>query len=123
MNRRPQRIFTTSVVALVGLALVVITAFAPEGTSRDSVRRFADENPKVGVRLTLDTLDAARGLLRVRVAIDSDALPAQGATLFTDLPGLTKVSLPVDSVKAESASEVLVEAGDIADYPYDLYVH
>ena len=122
MERR-KPVFIASVLSLVGIAITVVAFFAPEGGSRDIVRRFGDERANVGVRLTLDTLDATRGVLRVRVNISSQNLPEEGATLFTDLPGLTAVSLPVDSVSADKVSEVLVDAGDIADYPYDSYSH
>jgi hypothetical protein len=119
-----RNLFLGSVVALVALAVLIVGLLAPEETSsRNAKQTFGDASAPIFVRLTLDTLDATRGVLRVRVVVATENLPEDGATLFTNLPGLTKLSLPEDAVASDKASEVLVEAGDIADYPFDTYSH
>ncbi len=119
-----RNLFIASVIALVALAVAIVALLAPEETSSRNARAtFGADDAPIFVRLTLDTLDATRGVLRVRVVVVTDNLPDDGATLFTNLPGLTKLSLPEEAVSSDKTSDVLVEAGDIADYPFDTYTH
>jgi len=110
------------VVALVFAAMVVIRS-VPSG---DPPERFATADTGPGNALELvvrvDSLDAAKGVLRMRIeARPGPALPPEGALVLTDIGSVPTIRVPGDSPPTVTAVEIDVSKGDVSNYPFDAY--
>lgn len=120
---------TTSRKVLVGvtvgvvLAVVAVMLLIPHD---QTVERVTAHGPTtdaaVSVRLSIDNVDANRGLMtgRLRVAPGPD-IPPSGATLLTNLDGVAAVRVRPGDAAVNQLVTLDFTSGSIANYPFDEY--
>jgi hypothetical protein len=111
------------IVGLAVIAVAVLGGTAPHPDVLPATRKVEVEDAAAAVTLSLDTLDASRGGLKIRVSVlpGTDPLPPEGATLLMDLPGVGAQNLPLERFAPDKVSDVVVDSGDVNDYPFDAY--
>ncbi len=112
-----------SLAALLLLAVVVVLLARPSQMG-EKVLEVVDAEGSVAVTsLALENMDANRGTIKLRLTVHSGSrpVPPQGASLLTSVAGLGPVTLPLSELTAESSTEMLLDMGDLSDYPFDEY--
>ncbi len=72
--------------------------------------------------LTVDSLDANRGLLHVRVqAVGGAKLPPEGVTLLTSVGAIPMITIVPGQIDREVSATIPVSNGDVSQYPFDVY--
>jgi hypothetical protein len=121
---RSRRIFV--VAGAVFLAIVIGVSFA--------IPRSGNEPPKttspapaasgaaVDVELTVDSIDASSGSMRMRLlAAPGDHLPPDGALVLTSVGQVPSIVVAPTRLNQEQSATVLFQSGDVIDYPFETY--
>jgi hypothetical protein len=111
-------------VAFVGVALAVFFAI-PHSSNQPP--NPIPENPAsqasaVHVTLTVDSIDATSGSMRMRLlASPGGHLPPEGALLATSVGGIPTIVVSPNRLNQEQSTTLLFQKGDVVDYPFETY--
>lgn len=119
------RLVVGVVIALfVGAGLIVFFAI-PRSNGQPPKPTFetpVTHTSAVDVTLTVDSIDAATGSMRLRVlASAGERLPPEGAVLVTSVGGIPTVPVAPNRLTQEQSTTILFQKGDVVDYPFETY--
>ncbi len=109
-----------TVIGMLVLATVVAFTFWPNPVHQGIE---TDVDAPVAVLITLDSFDAARGVVTVSVqaAGDTSAVEEDVVTVFTDIAGVEPIRLPESNFTAPESGDIRVDSADLVSYPFDDY--
>ena len=82
----------------------------------------ASHTSAVDVTLTVDSIDAATGSMRMRLlASPGERLPPDGALLVTSVGGIPTIPIAPNRLNQEQSTTLLFQKGDVIDYPFETY--
>ncbi len=121
-STRSQRVLLWTLVGVVALAALTV-ARVPRG---DPAPRQVEESPTedagVIVGMTVDSIDAPRSTMKVRLhAIPGPKVPDEGVTVFTSIGGAPQLRVGTDKLAPETTTEIEFDRGEVSDYPFDRY--
>ncbi len=130
---RPWLIVLVALALFVVAGVVVIVQLPRAGTSGRHTTFETFRGPRkvpqgtasksaVDVLLTVDSIDTTTGVVHLRLqAAPGEALPADGATLFTSIGSLPYLVIRPNQLDQERSASLSFESGDVSDYPFDRY--
>ena len=126
--KRPWAVGAVALVLFLGAA-VLVAVTVPRGGSTTQRSTFVvasspsgAKEPAVVLLLTVDSLDAATGGIRARLqAGPGNALPAEGATVFSSVGSVPSLVVRPNQIDQERTAILSFERGAISDYPFDSY--
>jgi hypothetical protein len=108
----------------VGVALAVSFAI-PRSGNQPPKASFETPPPHasaVDVTVTVDSIDAATGSMRLRaLASPGESLPPEGAVLLTSIGGIPAIPVTPNRLTQEQSTTILFQKGDVVDYPFETY--
>lgn len=82
----------------------------------------ATDDTAVLVTVRVDSFDAARATMRLRIdVVPGPALPASGALVISDVGAMPAVKVVRGGFEVERTVDVDATAGDVVEYPFDRY--
>ncbi|HWC39741.1 MAG TPA: DUF4436 family protein, partial [Acidimicrobiales bacterium] len=82
----------------------------------------ASPTSAVDVALTVDSIDAATGSMRMRLhASAGERLPPDGALVVTSVGGIPTITVAPNRLNQEQSTTLLFQKGDVVDYPFETY--
>jgi hypothetical protein len=106
----------------VGAALVVFFAIPRAGNQPETTALAPEKSGAVDVILTVDSVDATSGSMRMRLlAAPGEHLPPDGALLLTSVGQIPSIVLAPNRLNQEQSATVLFQQGDVVDYPFETY--
>ncbi len=114
-------LFVVSAVFL-GAALAVFLAIPRAGSQPETTPLAPETSGAVDVLLTVDSIDATSGSMRMRLlAGPGDHLPPDGALLLTSVGQIPSIVVTPNRLNQEQGATVLFQKGDVVDYPFETY--
>ena len=111
-------------VVFLGVSLAVFFAIPRTGTQPTNATPEppASHTSAVDVTLTVDSIDAATGSMRMRLlASPGERLPPDGALLVTSVGGIPTIPIAPNRLNQEQSTTLLFQKGDVIDYPFETY--
>ncbi len=126
--KRPWAVGAVALILFLGVAIVVAVTI-PRGGSTTQRSTFvvasspsSAKDPAVELRLTVDSLAAATGGVQARLqAGPGDALPPEGATVFSSIGSTPSLVVRPNQIDQERTVFLSFERGAVSDYPFDSY--
>jgi len=121
-KRRSRHVFAGVGLAMLAVAVIVV-AFVPRNPTERLVSTIENPGAVATIRFTVDSVDGARGTMKVRLAVGpaDEPLPAEGITVFVTVDSISTVKLQPGSGSQEATIEVPLTRGEISAYPFDRY--
>jgi Domain of unknown function (DUF4436) len=125
-ERRHVRRITVAGMLLVFVAAAIATLFAiPDDANEKAgvdTLQLSRAPTTATMLLTVDSLDANRGLLHVRVqAVGGTKLPPEGVTLLTSVGAIPTITILPGQIDREESATIPVSSGNVSKYPFDVY--
>ncbi|MHB1518824.1 MAG: DUF4436 family protein [Acidimicrobiales bacterium] len=131
-SRRPWAVGVVALVLFIGAGALVIAA-VPHQRSGAQGSKFTvssilagahsgGHQPALEVQMVVDSLQAVSGGIDARLmVIPGDALPPEGATLFTSIGSSPTLVVRPGQLDQERTVFLSFDSGDVVDYPFDAY--
>jgi hypothetical protein len=119
---RTRWILVVVAALFVAAAVAVVVAIPTDDPPERFVVDESGEDAAVTVVLNIDSIDANRNVIRVRIRVIPGAeFPDEGVTLTTTADALPVVELERGELPPETVVELGTARGDVSDYPFDRY--
>jgi hypothetical protein len=106
----------------VGAALAVFFAIPRAGNQPETTRLAPETSGAVDLILTVDSIDATSGSMRMRLlAAPGEHLPPEGALLLTSVGQIPSIVVAPNRLNQEQGATLLFQKGDVVDYPFETY--
>jgi hypothetical protein len=106
----------------VGAALAVFFAIPRAGNQPETTPLAPETSGAVDLILTVDSIDATSGSMRMRLLAAPGAhLPPEGALLLTSVGQIPSIVIAPNRLNQEQGATVLFQKGDVVDYPFETY--
>jgi Domain of unknown function (DUF4436) len=107
----------------LGAGLAVFFTIPRSGNQAPKTSFVAPETSgAVDVTLTVDSIDASSGSMRMRLlASPGERLPPEGALVVTSVGQIPSIVVTPTRLSQEQAATVLFQKGDVIDYPFETY--
>jgi hypothetical protein len=106
----------------VGAALAVFFAIPRAGSQPETTTLAPETSGAVDLILTVDSIDATSGSMRMRLLAAPGAhLPPEGALLLTSVGQIPSIVVAPNRLNQEQGATVLFQRGDVVDYPFETY--
>jgi hypothetical protein len=119
---RSKVVLAVVAAAFVGVALAVFFAIPRAGNQPETTPLTPEASGAVDVILTVDSIDATSGSMRMRLlAAPGEHLPPDGALLLTSVGQIPSIVVAPNRLNQEQGATVLFQRGDVVDYPFETY--
>jgi hypothetical protein len=111
-------------VAFVGAAVAVFFAIprSDNQPANPTPESAASRTSAVDLTLTVDSIDAATGSMRIRLLASAGGrLPPDGALVATSVGGIPTITVAPNRLNQEQSTTLLFQKGDVIDYPFETY--